>query len=542
MKRNNIILFLFLTLLISKDIFSQNIQRPKLVVGIVVDQMRWDYLYRYYDKYGEGGFKRILNEGFSCENTFISHLPSFTAVGHSTVYTGSVPAIHGIVGNEWIDQNTGRKWYCTEDTVVQSVGAETDAGRMSPRNLLATTVTDELRIATNFQSKVIGVSLKDRAAILPAGHAANGAFWFDDASGKFITSTWYTKQLPEWVKKFNEKREPQKLMSADWNTLYPMNTYVESTTDAENWEGLFKGEQTSVFPHHLAAIYKEDRGSLRSTPYGNTLTLDFARAAIEGNQLGMGNATDFLTINCASTDYVGHKFGPNSIEVEDTYFRLDKDLASFLSFLDKKIGKGNYLLFLTADHGAANAVNFNKKYQIPASILATSNVLKSMNEELRKEFGVDSLVRSATNYHVNFNNDKIESSHVNYDSLKAAVVHFLDKQPGVQFAVDIDHIGDASIPQPIKSMIVNGYDKKRCGPVMIIPEPGWFEGPVRGTTHGNWNTYDTHIPLLFMGWGIKHGDTNRETYMTDIAPTVAALLHIQMPNGAVGKVITEVKK
>jgi hypothetical protein len=413
---------------------------------------------------------------------------------------------------------------------------------MSPRNLLATTVTDELRIATNFHSKVIGVSLKDRAAILPAGHAANGAFWFDDASGKFITSTWYMKELPEWVKKFNDKREPQRLMSADWNTLYPMNTYVESTTDAEDWEGLFKGEQTSVFPHHLTAIYKDDHSSLRSTPYGNTLTLDFARAAIEGNQLGMGNATDFLTINCASTDYVGHKFGPNSIEVEDTYFRLDKDLASFLAYLDKKIGKGNYLLFLTADHGAANAVNFNKKYQIPANILATSSVLKTMNEELSKQFGVENLVRSATNYHINFDNDKIESSHVNYDSLKAAVVNFLNKQPGIQFAVDIDHIGDASIPQPIKSMIVNGYDKKRCGPVMIIPEPGWFEGSVRGTTHGNWNTYDTHIPLLFLGWGIKHGDTNRETYMTDIAPTVAALLHIQMPNGAVGKVIMEVKK
>lgn len=542
MKKINKIILLSFVLLLSKNIFSQNIQRPKLVVGIVVDQMRWDYLYRYYDRYGEGGFKRILNEGFSCENTFISHLPSFTAVGHSTVYTGSVPAIHGIVGNDWIDQNTGRKWYCTEDTVVQAVGAESDAGRMSPRNLLATTVTDELRIATNFRSKVIGVSLKDRAAILPAGHAANGAFWFDDASGNFITSTWYMKELPGWVKQFNEKREPQKLMSSDWNTLYPMNTYVESTTDAENWEGLFKGEQSSVFPHHLATIYNQDRGSLRSTPYGNTLTLDFARAAIEGNQLGMGAATDFLTINCASTDYVGHKFGPNSVEVEDTYFRLDKDLASFLSYLDKKIGKGNYLLFLTADHGAANAVNFNKKYQIPANILATSNVLKSMNDELAKEFGVDSLVRSATNYHINFNNKKVASANINYDSLKAAVVNFLDRQPGIQFAVDIDHIGDASIPQPVKSMIVNGYDKKRCGPVMIIPEPGWFEGPVRGTTHGNWNTYDTHIPLLFMGWGIKHGDTNRETYMTDIAPTVAALLHIQMPNGAVGKVITEVRK
>jgi predicted AlkP superfamily pyrophosphatase or phosphodiesterase len=529
-------------LFLSTNIFSQTLPRPKLVVGIVVDQMRWDYLYRYYDRYGEGGFKRMLNEGFTCENTFISHLPSFTAVGHSTVFTGSVPAIHGIVGNNWIDQQTGKMWYCTEDTIVQPVGTPSDVGRMSPRNLLATTITDELRIATNFQSKVIGVSLKDRAAILPAGHAANGAFWFDDESGNFVTSTWYMKELPAWVKKFNEQREPNKLMSANWTTLYPMDTYRQSTADNEEWEGLFKGEKTSVFPHHLPAIYKEDRGALRSTPYGNTLTLDFARAAVDGNRLGMGSATDFLTINCASTDYVGHKFGPNSIEVEDTYYRLDKDLAAFFDYLDKKIGKGNYLVFLTADHGAANAVNFNKLHGIPASLFPSKNLLQDLNVVLEKQFGVEELVRSGTNYHVNFNNDKIAAEHVNYDSLKAAVVKYLQVQPGVQFAVDIDHIGDAPVPEPIKSMIVNGYDRKRCGPVMIIPEPGWFQGSSKGTTHGNWNANDTHIPLLFMGWGIKHGETNRETYMTDVAPTIAALLHIQMPNGTVGKVISEVKK
>ena len=535
--------FVFAILLfLSTNIFSQTLPRPKLVVGIVVDQMRWDYLYRYYDRYGEGGFKRILNEGFTCENTFISHLPSFTAVGHSTVFTGSVPAIHGIVGNNWIDQQTGKMWYCTEDTIVQPVGTTSDVGRMSPRNLLATTITDELRIATNFESKVIGVSLKDRAAILPAGHAANGAFWFDDESGNFVTSTWYMKELPAWVKKFNEQREPNKLMSVNWTTLYPKDTYRESTADNEEWEGLFKGEKASVFPHHLPAIYKEDRVALRSTPYGNTLTLDFARAAIDGNRLGMGSATDFLTINCASTDYVGHKFGPNSIEVEDTYYRLDKDLAAFFAYLDKKIGKGNYLVFLTADHGAANAVDFNKAHGIPASLFPSRNLLKDLNVVLQKQFGVEELVRSGTNYHVNFNNDRIAAEHVSYDSLKAAVVKYLQAQPGVQFAVDIDHIGDAPVPEPIKSMIVNGYDRKRCGPVMIIPEPGWFEGSIRGTTHGNWNANDTHIPLLFMGWGIKHGETNRETYMTDIAPTVAALLHIQMPNGTVGKVIGEVKK
>ena len=301
---------------------AKPVHRPKLVVGIVVDQMRWDYLYRYYDRYGDGGFKRLLNDGFSCENTLINYLPSYTAVGHSVIFTGSIPAIDGIVGNDWIDQISGKNWYCTEDTSVQTVGTTGNSGQMSPHNLLVSTITDELRLATNFQSRVIGVSLKDRASILPAGHAANGAFWFDDASARFITSTYYMQDLPDWAKKFNAADEPQKLVANGWNTLYPLNTYSQSTADNATWEGKFKGENAPVFPHDMKNIYQDDHGSIRSTPYGNTLTLDFAKAAVNGYNLGKGKAADFLTINCASTDYVGHKYGPNSIEVEDTYLRL----------------------------------------------------------------------------------------------------------------------------------------------------------------------------------------------------------------------------
>jgi len=521
---------------------AQVLSRPKLVVGIVVDQMRWDYLYRYYDRYGQSGFKRLMNEGFSCENTFINYLPSYTAVGHSTIFTGSVPAIHGITGNDWIDQTTGRSWYCTEDTTVQSVGTSSPEGKMSPRNLLVSTITDELRLGTNFQSKVIGVSLKDRAAILPAGHTANGAFWFDDATGNFITSTYYMNDLPQWVKNFNDNKEPEKLTANDWKPLYSMNIYKQSAEDEEPWEGLFGDEKTSVFPHHSAAAYKQNKGSIRSTPFGNELTLDFAKAAIDGNKLGQGSATDFLTINCASTDYVGHMFGPNSIEVEDTYLRLDKELASFFIYLDEKVGKGNYTVFLSADHGAAHAIGFMKEHNIPADIFPGSSLLNNINKLLSEKFGVQGLAISGMNYHVNFNLNKIDSAHLNYDSIKKITVNYLQTQPGVEFAVDIDNIGTAPVPEPIKTMIVNGYNRKRCGSVMIIPHPGWFEGSARGTTHGNWNAYDTHIPLLFMGWGIKHGATNRTTHMTDIAPTIAALLHIQMPNGCVGEVIGEVKK
>jgi predicted AlkP superfamily pyrophosphatase or phosphodiesterase len=513
---------------------------PKLVVGIVVDQMRWDYLYRYYDRYEAGGFKRMLGEGFSCENTFISHLPSFTAVGHSTVYTGSVPAIHGITGNDWIDQQSGRSWYCTEDTVAKSVGTTSSAGQMSPRNLLASTITDELRLATNFRSKVVGVSLKDRASILPAGHTPNGAFWFDDANASFITSTYYMQELPDWVKRFNERKEPAQLMSKTWETLYPINTYIQSTADQANWEGNFVGETGTVFPHNMPAIYPKDPGSLRSTPSGNTLTLDFAKAAVEGYNLGTGAVTDFLTINCASTDYVGHKFGPNSIEVEDTYLRLDKDLAAFFRFLDQRVGKGKYLVFLTADHGAAHSVGFLQEHNIPAGFVRDRQMLASLDSLLNIRFGVKGLVRSGANYHVNYNIGKIDSAKLDYDAIKKETVKFLQRQPGIQFAADVDNIGISPLPEPVKSMVINGYNPKRTGAVMIIPEPGWYQGFEKGTTHGNWNAYDVHIPLVFMGWHVKHGASNKTVHMTDIAPTIAAMLHIQMPNGCVGKPVTDI--
>jgi predicted AlkP superfamily pyrophosphatase or phosphodiesterase len=521
---------------------QQAVPRPKLVVGIVVDQMRWDYLYRYADRYEAGGFKRMMGEGFSCENTYITHLPSFTAVGHSTIFTGSVPAIHGITGNDWTDQITGRKWYCTEDTTVQSIGTTSAAGKMSPRNLLATTITDELKLATNFRSKVVGVSLKDRASILPAGHTPDGAFWLDDSNASFVTSSYYMNELPEWVTKFNNTKEPAALMSKPWETLYPIKTYVQSTDDSESWEGTFKGETTTTFPHNMPVIYPQDPVSLRATPSGNTLTLDFAKAAVAGYNLGGGAVTDFLTINCASTDYVGHQYGPNSIEVEDTYLRLDKDLSAFFRYLDQRLGKGNYLVFLSADHGVAHSVGFMQEHKIPAGLVPGGKLLAGVNSALLAKFGVDKLAVSGENYHVNFDRNKIKELKLDYDAVKKEAVMYLQQQPGVEFAVDIDNIGNSPVPEPIKSMIINGYNPKRCGAVMIIQEPGWFQGSDKGTTHGSWNTFDTHLPLLFMGWHVKHGATNATVSMTDIAPTIAAMLHIQMPSGCVGKPVMEVYK
>jgi len=516
--------------------------RPKIVVGIMVDQMRWDYLYRYYDRYQENGFRRMIREGFSCDNTFIDYVPTITAIGHSTVYTGTVPAIHGIAGNDFIINATGKTMYCTEDSSVQTVGSTSTAGKMSPRNLLSTTITDQLRLATNFRSKVIGVALKDRGSILPAGHAANAAYWFDN-NGAWITSTYYMNDLPEWVKEFNAKKLAEKYLKQDWNTLYDIKTYVQSAADDNTYEGKFSGTTAPVFPVKTSGMYTATNFDIiRSTPYGNTITADFAKAAIENEKLGMRGVTDFLAVSFSSTDYVGHRFGVNAIEVEDTYLRLDRDLASLFTYLDTKFGKGNYITFLTADHGAAYNVNFMKDNKLPAGLWSSGGLQRDLNTYLEGIHKVKSLVNSLSNYQVHFNQRVLDSSKLNEAILRKDCLDFLRKQPAIAFAVDIHNIDEAAIPELLKERLINGYNSERSGPIVMVLKPGWYGGTSTGTTHGSWNSYDAHIPLVWMGWGVKHGKSSKRVGMTDIAPTLAALLHIEAPNGCIGESIDELIK
>jgi len=516
--------------------------RPKLVVGIVVDQMRWDYLYRYYDRYQATGFKRLLNEGFSCDNTNLDYVPTVTAAGHTCIYTGTVPSIHGMAGNDFIIQATGKSMYCTEDTTVKTVGSTSTAGQMSPRNLLTTTVTDELRLATNFRSKVIGIALKDRGGILPAGHTANAAYWFDDASGNWITSTYYMTDLPAWVKTFNAQKNAEKYLKQDWNTLYPISTYLQSTEDnSPRYEGAPRGASAPTMPVKTSAM--KGFGAIRSTPYGNSITLDLAKAAIENEKLGKNVVTDFLAVSLSSTDYVGHQYGINAVETEDTYLRLDRDLGNFFTYLDNTVGKGNYTVFLTADHGAAHNPTFLTDHGVPAGVWETSAIKTSLNNLLAEKYGVKNLVLSFGNYQVNLNNLAIADKKLSEYAIKQDCIAFLQKQPAVEYAVDMQNTNNASIPEALRLRIVNGYNAERSGAIQIILKPGWFsEHGATGTTHGTWNPYDTHIPLVFMGWGIPHGHTNASTHMTDIAPTVAALLHIQTPNGTIGLPILDIVK
>ena len=513
------------------------VERPKLVVGIVIDQMRWDYLYRYQQRYTDGGFKRLLNEGYSCENTVIPYVPSVTAIGHTSIYTGSVPSIHGIAGNNFVVD--GKKVYCTDDNTVKPVGTTSEAGLMSPRNLWVTTIGDEMKIASNGRAKVVGVALKDRASILPAGHNPNGAFWFDDATGHFITSSYYMDKLPQWVEAFNNKQLAKQYLSEKWNTLYPKNTYIESTSDKNEYEADVRPGVEATLPLNLPALYKKyGYGVIRNTPFGNALTFDMAKAALDGEQLGADAETDLLTVSCSSTDYIGHQVGTHAIETEDTYLRLDKAIADFLSYLDAKVGKGNYLVFLSADHGAMNNARFLQDRCIPAGNWDDKAVAKQLNQVLSKTYAnVGDIVKTVMNYQVFFNHDVINQHQLDFDKIKQTVVNVLKEDANVLYACDMQKVMTESISEVVKYRIINGYNRERSGDVVVVLKPNYYAHGMKGTDHGAWNPYDTHIPLVFMGWGIKHGATTKPTYMTDIAPTIAALLHVQAPNGTVGQPI-----
>ncbi len=520
---------------------SNTLERPKLVVGLVVDQMRWDYLYRFYDKYEEGGFKRLLNEGYSLNNVHINYLPTYTAIGHTTIYTGSVPAIHGISGNNWYDKATGKDVYCTGDDTVKPVGtSNVNNGSHSPRNMWSTTIGDELRLATNFQAKVVGVSLKDRASILPAGHNPTGAYWYDDSTGNFVTSTYYRNELPAWVDNFNKAKVGDQLVKNGWNTLLPVAQYTESSPDNSPWEGLLGSAKTPTFPYkNLAADYQKKKGVIRTTPFGNTLTLKLAEAAVQGEQLGADAITDLLAVNLASTDYAGHEFGPNAIEVQGVYLRLDRDLAEFFNYLDSKVGKDQYTVFLSADHGGAHSQGFLAEHKMPTGFYGEGSI-KQFNGWLKDKFGADQLVSKVTNNQIYMDEKAHTDSKLNMEETKQYLIDMLNKDQSVLFAVDMKKAGAASIPEPIRARIVNGYNWQRSGDIQLVYHDSWLPSYSKtGTTHGSWNSYDSHIPLIFMGWGVKPGESHQAYHMTDIAPTLAALLRVQFPSGTIGNPISE---
>ncbi len=550
MKRSIVTAFLALFLIIttfaqntSKTTVEQGIARPKLVVGLVVDQMRWDYLYRFYDLYKtNAGFKRLLGQGFSCNNTFVPYLPTVTACGHACVYTGSVPAIHGITGNDWWDNNLQRAVYCAEDKTVAAVGSNAgSAGQMSPANVFTTTITDELRLSTNFHSKVFGISMKDRGAIIPAGHAANGAFWYDGKSGNFITSTYYMKELPSWMQQFNHRKLVDSFYEKNWNLALDKSIYEKyCDTDENAYESKPFGADAVAMPYNLQQFKGKDYSKIAATPYANNMLLELAKTAITAEQLGKRGVTDFLALSFSSPDYVGHAFGPNSWEILDTYVRLDETLGKLFDYLDRTVGRDQYTVFLTADHAGAHIAGFMQKNHLPGDHWDDGELGRELTGFVKNQYNGVNVISHVAEYDIYLNQAGIDSAKLNTEEVKSSITKYLLKKDLVLQVVDKKAAGDAPVPAKLREMIINGYNPQRSGDLQVVMKSGVVDGGKTGMSHGVWYSYDAHIPLLWYGWGIKKGSTSREIYMTDISVTLAALLHIQMPSGAIGKSIEEV--
>ncbi len=475
-------------------------ERPKLVVGVVVDQMRWDYLSRYYDQYRQDGLKRLLSEGYSCNNCLINYLPTVTAIGHTSIYTGSTPAFHGICGNMFYVN--GHKISSCEDPNVKTVGSDKKKAS-SPVNLLASTIGDQLRLHTDFKSKVIGISYKDRASVLPAGRSANAAYWMDTKNGQFISSTWYMDDLPAWAKAYNEEMKKNK---------------------------------------ELAKVGKD----VGLYPLCGHLITDMAIASLKGENLGKGAYTDMLCVSYSQTDVIGHEWSTRGSHTDEAYLELDKDIARLLKALDEQVGEGNYLLFLTADHGAAHNFQFMEDHKLNGGAWKWDNeYITAADKRLTERFGLKKpVIKDMLDYRIILDKESIREQGIDEQALRDAIVEEVLKFPHVSFAFDFKKAATAPVPEFLRERALKGYHYDRSGDIIFMLEPGFYgfgkgSSPV-GTTHGEWNPYDAHIPLLFYGWKVEHGSTSREVHITDIAPTVCQKLHIQQPNACIGEAITEV--
>ena len=515
---------------------------PKLVVGIVVDQMRYDYITRFWDDYDEdGGFKRLVNDGFNCKNNHFNYAPTVTGPGHASVYTGTTPATHGVIGNNWYDKESGVSVYCAGDDDYASVGTTSDDGKMSPHRLLTSTITDQLRLSTQMRGKTIAMSIKDRGAVLPGGHTANAAYWFRGSDeGNWITSTYYMNSLPKWVSDFNGSNVKESYKKP-WTTLKDINEYLESGADNNAYEGLFKGETAPVFPHDLPKLW-DDNGKfdiIKSTPYGNSILADFAIAALDGENLGQDIYTDFLAVSFSSTDYVGHKYGVNSKEVQDTYVRLDQDLKRLLDALDTKVGEGQYTVFLSADHGAGHVPSFLMDHRLPASYSSSEDVNAKFAKFVEFTYGTSDLIKNRSGSQIFLDHQVIKNLDLKPNEVQETLAAELLGYQDIESVFTGYQMWQNEYTHGVPYLMQNGYNQKRSGDILIVPKPATTSSKT-GSGHGSPQIYDTHVPLLFYGMGIKKGSTVNRTEIPDIAATIAASLGIAFPTGTTGEPIAEV--
>ncbi len=522
-------------------------QPPKLVVGIVIDQMRTDYLYRYWDNFGPGGFKRLATGGAFLRDAHFDYVPTETGPGHTSVYAGTTPARHGIVANEMFVRADGSKLYCAAapDT-VREVGIDSVAGRKSPMNLLATTLADELERRFDGKSRTIGIAIKDRGAILPIGRTGDAAYWFAGGpDGAFGTSTWYMRELPDWVQRFNGERLANAYLGRTWDLLLPREKYHQALPDDNPFEQPISGATSPTLPIDLKALFKLSGSTslIAQTPWGNTLTTDFALAAIEGERLGADAITDLLAISYSSPDILGHRMGPRALEVEDMYLRLDLELARLLEELDRRVGPGAYTVFLTADHAAEDVPAYLASLKGSAGYPDAKAMEGRLQSALAKRFGPGKWVRAIANEQVFLNDSLIAARKLDAERVQRAAADQLLTEPLIAEALTASDLVRFAYPDGLRRSLQRGFMPQRSGDVLYAYRPGYFEGygatPTKGTTHGSGWNYDTHVPILFYGQGIRPGNVLRRTSITDIAPTISMIVGMTMPDASTGAVVTE---
>jgi predicted AlkP superfamily pyrophosphatase or phosphodiesterase len=505
MRRSRLLTLLFVTVAILPALAQS--PKPKLVLTIVVDQFRYDYLTRFRAGYN-GGLEELLTKGAVFTNARYMHFPTVTAVGHSTVLSGALPAISGIVANEWYDRETRKNVSSVSDPKETLLGAPGEAS--SPRRLLVSTLGDEMRIV-NSNTKVIGISLKDRAAILPAGHMANGAYWFDNKSGGFVSSTFYFKDLPGWVKEFNGSRPADKYAQTEW-----------------------MGKKYSAAGEQL-------NESLAASPWGNELIESFAEHAVESEQLGKRGITDLLTVSFSSNDYVGHAVGPDDPQVQDMAFRTDLLLRKFFAYLDKQVGMKDVLVVFTADHGVAPVPEVNQQRKMEAGRIPSGSVEKAVQGALEKKFGegkwIEKLFDGGAMIYLNL--DLIHEKNLDRAQVDQVAAEGARSVPHIFRAYTREQIMSNQTGTDVVSQDVqNGFFPPRGEDIVVIQEPYWLFG-ASGTSHSTPFGYDTHVPVIFMGPGIKAGKYYGNIAVNDIAPTLATMLSVEIPSGAAGRVLAE---
>lgn len=534
---------------------------PKLILQITVDQLRADLPTRYYERLGEGGFRYLRENGVWYANAHHAHANTETIVGHATLATGAHPSIHGMIGNLWFDRETGFTTYNVEDPdyrlLTEGADVDEDAeidptqraarseGR-SPAAIEVTTFGDELRSHTAGRAKVVGVSVKDRGAISMAGHSGT-AFWFSKSSGEFVTSTYYLDAYPEWVNTFNAAKPAQQFAGTEWGLLRDKGTYLFGASDDRPWE-TDVGGFGRTFPHSYG-----DGSSpyfttwLTLSPAGDEIVLDFAKAALVGEQLGKDDVTDYLSVSFSSTDYVGHVFGPSSLEGEDNILRLDATLADLLAFVDEHVGLDNTLIVLSADHGGPDAPGYLNSLQIPAGYVEPETWdRQAAIERIKKQFRIKGeLIETYEHPYVYFSAEVKDDRRIDAAALEAAVVEELMKFPGVSLAVSSEALRTGNLPDTdLHDAVLRNFHPRRSGDVFIVFEPNWFindfDGLVVASTHGSpWN-YDTHVPIVFAGANLTPATVVRKVQTVDIAPTLSAYFDLKPPSGSVGKPLFEV--